>query len=101
MVLLPFMALVAAVLVLMLAWRRLPLAYRAWAVLVVAVPLFTPVRNIPLLSLPRFLLVAFPLFLGLALLTVQRPLLRWTLLMTSTLLLAWLSASFALFSWVS
>jgi Dolichyl-phosphate-mannose-protein mannosyltransferase len=101
MVLVPFVALVIAVIVLLLAWRLLPASYNAWALLVVLVPLFTPVRNIPLLSLPRFLLAAFPLFLGLALLTAQRPLLRWTLIVVSSLLLAWFSASFALFSWVA
>jgi len=101
MVLVPFVALVIALILLVLAWRLLPASYNAWALLVVLVPLFTPVRNIPLLSLPRFLLVAFPLSLGLALLTARRPLLRWTLVVASCLLLAWLSASFALFSWVA
>jgi len=101
MVLLPFVAFIVAVTVLVAAWRRLPAAYNAWALVVVLVPLFSPARNQALLSYPRFLLVGFPLFIGAALLTARMPLVRWTLLGASVLLLAWLSASFALFSWVS
>ena len=101
MVLLPFVALVAAVIVLVLAWRRVPAAYNAWTLAVIALPLMSPMRGIALFSFPRFLLMAFPLFLGAALLTAHRPVVRWTLIVVSVLLLAWLSASFALFSWVS
>jgi hypothetical protein len=101
MVLLPFVALVAAVVVLVLAWRRIPAAYNAWTLAVMAVPLFSPMRGIALFSFPRFALMAFPLFLGAALLTAHRPVLRWALIIVSVLLLAWLSASFALFSWVA
>lgn len=101
MVLLPFVAFVAALVVLVAAWRRLPAAYNVWALVVVLVPLFSPARDQALLSYPRFLLLGFPLFVGLALVTERRTLLRWTLLAVSVLLLVWLSASFALFSWVA
>jgi Gpi18-like mannosyltransferase len=101
MVLLPFVSLVAAVAVMVAAWRRLPAAYNAWALVVVLVPLFSPARDQALLSYPRFLLLAFPLFIGVAVLTVRLPMLRWALLAVSAILLVWLSASFALFSWVA
>jgi len=97
----PFVAAVAGIVVLVVAWNRLPAAYNAWTLLVFVVPLCIPMKDIPLFSLPRFLLLAFPLFVGLALVTVRLTLLRWVLLVLSVVLLAWLSASFALFSWVS
>lgn len=43
--------------------RRLPLAYGLWCVTALALPLSYPVGPQPLMSLPRFLLVLFPLFL--------------------------------------
>lgn len=45
------------------ALRRLPLAYGAYAVAALAVPLSYPVGPQPLMSLPRFMLVVFPLFM--------------------------------------
>ena len=47
------------------ALRRLPLAYGAYAVAALALPLSYPVGPQPLMSLPRFVLVLFPLFLWL------------------------------------
>ncbi len=100
-VLLPFVALVAAVVVLACAWRRLPFAYSVWALAVMLAPLFTPAANQALLSYPRFLLLAFPLFIGVVLLTGRYRLARWLLLAGGAILLVWLSASFALFSWAA
>ena len=45
--------------------RRLPLAYGAYVVCALALPLSTPVGPQPLMSLPRFELVLFPLFMWL------------------------------------
>jgi hypothetical protein len=47
--------------------RRLPLAYGAYVVAALALPLSFPVGPQPLMSLPRFLAVLFPLFMWLAL----------------------------------
>ena len=47
-------------------FRRLPLAYGAWALLAVAAPLSYPVGPEPLASLPRYLAVVFPLHMWLA-----------------------------------
>src|SRR3954468_1120652 len=52
-------------------WRRLPRAYGAYVVVALALPLSFPVGPQPLMSLPRFLAVLFPLFMWLAL--VCRP----------------------------
>jgi Mannosyltransferase (PIG-V) len=43
--------------------RRLPLAYGAYALVTLAVPLSYPVTPLPLSSLPRYELVVFPLFM--------------------------------------
>ncbi len=43
--------------------RRLPLAYGAYVVAALALPLSTPVAPQPLMSTPRFLAVLFPLYL--------------------------------------
>jgi hypothetical protein len=45
------------------ALRRLPLAHGAYAVAALALPLSYPVTPQPLMSLPRFLAVLYPLFL--------------------------------------
>ena len=60
-----FAALVAAAPALIGTFRRLPLAYGAYALAALALPLSWPVRPQPLMSLPRFELVLFPLFMWL------------------------------------
>jgi hypothetical protein len=49
------------------ALRRLPAAYGAYVVAALALPLSYPVGPQPLMSLPRFVAVLFPLAIGLAL----------------------------------
>ena len=48
-------------------WRRLPRAYGVYVLAALALPLSFPVSPQPLMSLPRFLAVLFPLFVWLAL----------------------------------
>jgi hypothetical protein len=55
--------LVVAVPMVIGALRRLPLAHGAYAVAALALPLSYPVAPQPLMSLPRFLAVLYPLFL--------------------------------------
>jgi hypothetical protein len=43
--------------------RRLPVAYGAWCVAAVALPLSYPVTPQPLQSIPRYEMVLFPLFM--------------------------------------
>lgn len=52
--------------------RRLPLAYTAYAVLALALPLSVPAIDEPLKSLPRFMAVIFPLWIALALWALER-----------------------------
>lgn len=60
-------------------FRRLPAAYGAWAALSLAVPLSAPVAVQPLMSLPRFMAVCFPLQLALAAWAVDRGVARGAL----------------------
>ncbi len=46
--------------------RRLPLAYGAYVLAALALPLSYPVSSQPLMSLPRFLVVLFPLSIATA-----------------------------------
>lgn len=77
------------------ALRRLPLAYGAWALVALAVPLAYPNDTQPLLSLPRFVLVLFPLHMWVA--TVAGP----RTLAVSGVLLGLLSALFATWEFVA
>ena len=62
-----FAFLVLALVAVVGAFRRLPLAYATWGLLAVALPLSYPVAPEPLASLPRYLAIAFPLHMWLAL----------------------------------
>jgi hypothetical protein len=61
-----FGSLVFAVLACAGAFRRLPPAYGAWVAASLALLLSLPVKPQPLMSLPRFLAVLFPIFMWLA-----------------------------------
>jgi hypothetical protein len=52
--------------------RRLPAAYGAWVVVSLALALSFPVKPQPLMSLPRFVAVLFPVFMWLALWCEER-----------------------------
>jgi hypothetical protein len=52
--------------------RRLPFAYGAYVVCALMLPLSYPVAPQPLMSLPRFLVVLFPIFMWLALVCEER-----------------------------
>jgi hypothetical protein len=53
-------------------FRRLPKAYGAWVAVALVLPLSLPVKPQPLMSLPRFLAVLFPIFMWLAVVTEER-----------------------------
>jgi mannosyltransferase PIG-V len=53
-------------------FRRLPRAYGAWVAVALVLPLSFPVKPQPLMSLPRFLAVLFPIFMWLAVVAEER-----------------------------
>ena len=82
------------------ALRRLPVAYGAYALAALLPTLSTPWPDHPLWSTPRFIAVLFPLFLWLALVLRNR---RWYLVfcVAFALGLAYCSARFSAWYWVA
>jgi hypothetical protein len=80
--------------------RRLPAAYGAYTVAALALPLSFPVGPQPLMSLPRFLAVLFPIFMWLALVCEER---RVTdrVAAASALGLGLFTAQFATWHWIA
>jgi hypothetical protein len=93
--------LVAAVVAIVGVLRRLPLAYGAYVIAALALPLSYPVAAQPLMSLPRFLVVLFPLSMWLAAWLGAHPCWQRPALMGSGLLLAFFVAQFATWHWVA
>jgi hypothetical protein len=83
------------------ALRRLPLAYGAYVLAALALPLSYPVASQPLMSLPRFLVVLFPLSMWLGGYLERRPRARLPLLLLSALALAFFAGQFATWHWVA
>jgi hypothetical protein len=81
--------------------RRLPLAYGAYVIAALALPLSYPVSAQPLMSLPRFLVVLFPLNIWLAGWLAVRPRAQKPVLVLSALLMAGFVAQFATWHWVA
>lgn len=97
--LLAFLAAAAPLLV--LALRALPFAYGAYALAALALPLSYPVAAQPLMSVPRFLVVLFPLTIALAVWLAAHPPARLLVLACSGLLMALFGAQFATWHWVA
>jgi hypothetical protein len=81
--------------------RRLPLAYGAYVLAALALPLSYPVRAQPLMSLPRFLVVLFPLGIWFAAWLAERPRAQMPALVASGALMALFVAQFATWHWVA
>lgn len=84
-----------------LVWQRFGAAYGMFTAVSLAIPLCYPSSRWPLLSLPRFGLVIFPLFLALAALTAGRPRLHTAVVACSSLLLGIAVVQWALWQWVA
>jgi hypothetical protein len=80
--------------------RRMPLYYFALVLPPLIVPLFSPSSVHPLMSMPRFVLPMFPLFVVIALLVRNRTA-GIALATASAILMALLSMQFASWYWVS
>jgi Mannosyltransferase (PIG-V) len=81
--------------------RRLPSAYGLYVVAALALPLSYPVPTQPLMSIPRFLLVLFPLYMWLAIELAARRRLRIGALAISAAALAFFTAQFATWHWIA
>ena len=82
------------------ALRRLPLAYGLYAAAGIAVPLSAPAPYEPLMSMPRYVAVLFPLHMWLALYLGDRRRLEPALLLMGALM-ALLTAEFVNYRWVA
>jgi len=82
--------------------RLLPLAYGAYTLAALALPLSYPVATQPLMSLPRFLLVLFPLNMWLAVRLVKRPkAVTRAVLIVSGLAMMFFAGEFSTWHWVA
>jgi hypothetical protein len=96
-----FAFLACAVPVFVAALRRLPVAYGVYAIAALALPLSYPVAGQPLMSLPRFLVVLFPLNIAGGAWLAEHPRLARPALVASAVLMAVFLAQFATWHWVA
>jgi hypothetical protein len=85
---------------LLIAWRRLPLAYSAYAALALLTCISSQTIIQPLLSLDRYQLTIFPLWMAAGAWLSERGALR-PVLLVSGLLLLFYSASFATWAYIA
>ncbi|MHB8469185.1 MAG: mannosyltransferase family protein [Gaiellaceae bacterium] len=95
------LVLVAALWLTWVAWRRLGAAYGVYSAATLLVVLSSPAAVVPLVSLPRFLLADFPLFLALASIVERRPRLRDPLLWTFAAIGAAAAIAFSRGIWIA
>jgi hypothetical protein len=93
--------LLAAIPAVLGVFRMLPLPHGVYVIAALALPLSYPVSSQPLMSLPRFLVVLFPLSIWLAVWLAAHPRARRPALAASGLLMALLTAQFATWHWVA
>lgn len=93
--------LVLFVVLAIIAWKQFGAPYGLFASLSLAIPLSVPSDRWPLLSLPRFGLAIFPLFLALAWIGGRRPRAHAAILSSSALLLGVFVTQWALWDWVA
>jgi Mannosyltransferase (PIG-V) len=96
-----FAFLLAAVPALIAVLRMLPLAYGAYVLAALALPLSYPAATEPLMSLPRFLLVLFPLTIPAARWLYDHPRAQRPLIAGSAALMAVSAAQFSTWHWVA
>ena len=93
--------LLAAIPTIVGVFRRLPVAYGAYVIAALALPLSYPVSAEPLMSLPRFLVVLFPLTIFSAAWLSERPRAQKPVLVLSGSLMMLFLAQFATWHWVA
>jgi hypothetical protein len=97
---LEFVVTVGAFALVIAGLRRVPLYYTVYVVPPLLVPLFSPSPVHPLMSMPRFVLPLFPLYVVLALLMTRRRI-RFALAVTSCIGVVLLTMQFANWYWVA
>jgi hypothetical protein len=85
---------------LVVAFRRLPVAYGAYALATLVVCIWSPVAGQPLKSLDRYTLTIFPLWMAAGAWLSDRRLTRWAVLVSGALLAFW-TFQFATWAWVA
>lgn len=93
--------LIPTVLGLIAAWRYLPKVYFVYALLLIVASASNPSPLEPMMSYARYVMPAFPLFMGAAAWLVDRPVPRSVTLVLSAGLLAFFSALWGLWAWVA
>jgi len=94
-----FIFLVFVPIVIYMLWR-VRSAYSLYALVVFALPLFTPSLVHPLMSVPRFVIVLFPLFIALAILA-RRRWIFWPLMAIFIIQFVALLIQFSTWFWVA
>jgi hypothetical protein len=93
--------LIAALGLTWIAWRRLGPAFGLYSVGIVAISLSAPAEFVPLVSLPRFLLADFPLFVALAELLETRRRTRGAVLLVLAVTSAVAAVAFSRKVWIA
>lgn len=91
---------IAAFALILIGLKKVPFYYTAWVVPPMIVPLLAPSSVFPLMSMPRFVLPLFPLFVVTVLLVKDRRI-GIALSSVSAVLLMLLTTQFALWYWVA
>lgn len=81
-------------------WKKLPFEYTLYSLLMLAAPMFRMTTTQPLVSMMRYAIVIFPIFIVLGL-WGKNPWVNRLILYTSVLLQLYLSAQFILWGWVA
>jgi hypothetical protein len=95
-----FLFLVLFVWLSVIAWRRFGTVYGLYCFVSLAIPLTAPSSRWPLLSMPRFGLAVFPIFLALAVVG-GRPRVHTAIVAVSSMFLGVAVAQWALWQWVA
>ncbi len=96
-----FVFALVAILLVVVTFKRLPFYLWVYMVLALLVPLSYPATGNPLMSMPRLLLEAFPLFIGLGVLMTQKRWIQWTYFVVALPLGLLFVSLFATAHWVA
>jgi hypothetical protein len=91
---------IAAFVLILIGLKKVPFYYTAWVIPPMIVPLLAPSSVFPLMSMPRFVLPLFPLFV-VAVLLIRNRRAGIVLAAISAVLLVLLTMQFALWYWVA